>query len=193
MKHQDFLNYYGLENHLFGTVSKNYQMTKTVSAFDFFCIIIWKANRAKSKVANRLLNEAKGHKNLDSAVSALIKEISSQADMKNRLRVIMDEWGFRLPMASAILTVLYPDDFTIYDVRVCEVLGDFQDAQHKKPFDNLWTRYEEYVQKVKATVTENLSLRDKDRWLWGKSFARQLEGDIENNFVRNADDSGLET
>jgi hypothetical protein len=29
-------------------------------------------------------------------------------------------------MASAILTVLYPESCTVYDVRVCDVLGDFR-------------------------------------------------------------------
>ena len=37
----------------------------------------------------------------------------------------MTKWAFRLPTASAILTVLYPDVFTVYDRRVCKVLGAF--------------------------------------------------------------------
>ena len=37
----------------------------------------------------------------------------------------MDEWGFRLPMGSAILTVCFPASFSVYDTRVCDQLGDF--------------------------------------------------------------------
>lgn len=50
--------------------------------------------------------------------------------MKNR--------GFRLPMASAIATVLYPNDFTVYDIRVCEMLGDFHGLTYIIKYDRLW-------------------------------------------------------
>jgi hypothetical protein len=182
MKREDFQNYYGLENYLFNEVSKNFAETKTISTFDFFCIVIWKANRSKSKIAKRLLNRGR---NLDEAVCLLIKAISTESDMKNRLRVIIEDWKFRLPMASAILTGLFPTDFTIYDVRVCDMLNDFKDAQNKARFDDLWNRYEKYIQSVRVAVSGDLTLRDKDRWLWGKSFALQLEKDIQNNFKRS--------
>lgn len=187
MKHEDFSRYYGLEGYLFNEVSKHYQETNTVTTFDFFCIVIWKANRAKSKIAKRLL--ANGHENLDAAVRSLVNAISSESDMKGRLRVITEVWGFRLPMASAILTVLFPSDFTIYDVRVCEILGDFEDAQHKARFDDLWARYEKYIERVRTAASGDRTLRDKDRWLWGKSFALQLEADIQKNFDRSDPDS----
>lgn len=50
-----YLDYYYLEQYLFDVVSARFQTVGTLSAFDFFCIVIWKANRAKSKVAKRLL------------------------------------------------------------------------------------------------------------------------------------------
>ena len=190
MKQTDCLKYYHLEEFLFNDVSIRFRNDGYITAFDFFCIVIWKANRAKSKIAKRLL--AKGYDELDSAVKALTKSISEANEPKNRLQVLINNWGFRLPMASAILTVLYPDEFTIYDVRVCEMLEKFADTQHKKPFDKLWDSYEEYIKSVKTVVTENLSLRDKDRWLWGKSFASQLEKDIENKFPGKPDDSNSE-
>jgi len=37
----------------------------------------------------------------------------------------MKEWDLALPMASAILSVCWPDDFTVYDYRVCESVKDF--------------------------------------------------------------------
>jgi hypothetical protein len=92
-------------------------------------------------------------------------------------------------MASAILTVLYPDDFTVYDIRVCDVLGDFKDAQYKTNFAKLWERYAAYVIAVKDAVPECSSLRDKDRFLWGKSFATQLQTDIQSSFGRGDSDA----
>jgi hypothetical protein len=176
----DFARYYDLEGYLFRDVSARYTTQKLLSAFDFFCIVIWKANRAKSKVAKRLL--AQGHPDLETAVAALTTAVANAQDNKERLKVLIEGWAFRLPMASAILTVLYPRDFTIYDVRVCEILGDFSDAQYESHYEALWQRYSAYVARVHQAVPQVSELRDKDRYLWGQSFACQLQRDIENKF-----------
>ena len=184
MTDTNFLQYYDLEGYLFEVVSVRYAQDKTFTAFDFFCIVIWKANRAKSKVAERLLAQANGQGTLGAAVGSLLAAISAAKDQRARLSVLIEGWGFRLPMASAILTVLYPEDFTVYDIRVCDVLGDFKDAQYKTNFTTLWERYSAYVIAVKGAVPECPSLRDKDRFLWGKSFATQLQTDIQSSFGR---------
>lgn len=63
----DYLRYYDLEAYLFEDVRKRFQKEGVLSAFDFFSIVIWKANRAKSKVAHRLLKMAETD-DLDGAV-----------------------------------------------------------------------------------------------------------------------------
>jgi hypothetical protein len=187
---RDFLRLYHLEAYLFGEVTERFRKDGTLSAFDFFCFVIWKANRSKSKVAARL--RGKGHPSLAAAVEALLRGVGSAPDNRGRLRVLIEDWGFRLPMASAILTVLYPGEFTVYDVRVCDVLGDFTDAQYKTQFVALWGRYSEYVEAVRATAPGELTLREKDRYLWGRSFAEQLDRDIVAGFQRPAVDEDLE-
>jgi len=191
-QHEDFAKYYALENYLFSVVSNRFRDEKTLSAFDFFCIVIWKANRSKSKVARRLLEQGAGHATLEGAVKTLFKALSDAKDGKQRLAVFVRTWGFRLPMASAILTVLYPDEFTVYDVRVCKVLQGFEDAQYKQDFDTLWQRYEAYVDRVRKEVPEESCLREKDRFLWGKSFAQQLQSDIADRFGYSGDDPELD-
>jgi hypothetical protein len=189
MTEPDYAKYYDLEGYLFGEVRRRFQRDEQLSAFDFFCIVIWKANRSKSRVARRLL--ARGHPDLDSAVRALTRDVDRAADSQQRLAILIESWGFRLPMASAILTVLYPDDFTVYDVRVCDVLGDFTDAQYKK-FPELWNRYEKYIERVRNEVPGKMTLREKDRYLWGKSFESQLKSDINSGFGTGVDDSERE-
>ena len=117
----DFLRLYHLEAYLFGEVAKRFQKEGTLSAFDFFCIVIWKANRAKSRVATRLVS--RHNSSLEASVDALLRQVSAAPDNRGRLGVLIEQWGFRLPMASAILTVLYPEDFTVYDVRVCDLIA----------------------------------------------------------------------
>jgi hypothetical protein len=72
------------------------------------------------------------------------------------------------------LALLYPDEFTVYDWRVCEEVGckytpwkDFSDA--------LWDHYESFKQAVIAQTPSHLCLRDRDRFLIGRSFRKQVE------------------
>ncbi|MCG2773229.1 MAG: hypothetical protein L6277_14220 [Desulfobacterales bacterium] len=181
----DYRKLYDLENYLFEEVSRRFSELGYLKAFDFFCIVIWKANRSKSRIAKRLLS--KGHPDLDSAVVALTKSLANAEGDKARMKILIEDWGFLLPMASAILTVLYPMSFTIYDYRIREVLNDFDKLQNKTNFDSLWNGYELFVAAVKKIGPSEYSLRDKDRWSWGKSFCRQLEKDIAENFLKKVD------
>jgi len=121
-------------------------------------------------------------------VVALTKSLAKAANDKTLMKILFEDWGFLLPMASAILTVLYPMSFTIYDFRICEVLDDFYNLQNKTNFDSLWNGYELFVAAVKKIGPSEYSLRNKDRWSWGKSFSRQLEKDIAENFRKKVDE-----
>jgi hypothetical protein len=99
----------------------------------------------------------------------------------------MKDWGFYLPIASAILTVLWPEEFTIFDVRVCDELvrdkrGDFHKLSNLIP-EHVWPGYCRYRKAVKRAVP-SLHLRDKDRFLWGRSAALQLTDDLTTLFFR---------
>jgi hypothetical protein len=90
----------------------------------------------------------------------------------------MKDWNFALPMASAILSVCWPEDFTVYDYRVRELLPGFPKLNNLTDFEKIWEGFNEYKAKVSKSVTAELSLRDKDRYLYGKSMASQLNEDI---------------
>jgi len=191
----DNIDLYHMEKHLFDTVGPSFRETGALSAFDFFCIVIWKANRAKSKVARKLLShDAGARRGLDAIVRDLTASLYAANGMKERLRLLVEDWGFRLPMATAVLTVLWPDYFTVYDVRVCDALGAHHGLQYRTNFAKLWSGYQEFKKDVADKTPQVLSLRDKDRFLWGKSFRMQLESDIKTLFsgddtVNNAMDS----
>ncbi len=181
----NYVDFYYLEKYLFEQVGPRFCERGTLRAFDFFCIVIWKANRAKSKVATRLLSITKLD-DLESSVEQLRRELSSGKTRKARMRVLIENWKLRLPMASAILTVLYPRDFTVYDVRVVGVVKLDDKATRNRLLrladerwsDSLWLGYEKFVESVKKSAPAKLPLRDKDRWLWGKSVYLQLTKDI---------------
>ena len=84
-------------------------------------------------------------------------------------------------MASATLAVCWPEEFTVYDYRVRDQIKDFPKLNTTN-FEKLWKHYEEYKMRTSMLAPANLSLRDKDRYLYGKSNAIQLEKDIQLSF-----------
>ena len=177
----DYKKYYYLEKYIFNEVNSAFHKRGFLSAEEFFCIIIWKANRAKSNIAKRL---KKRNPNLDlqTIVKKLTNNLHKKKTPKERLMYLFDEWGFRLSMASAILTVLFPNDFTIYDVRVCDMLGKYHNISNKTKKDVVWNEYVKFIKDVKNEARNEKTLRDKDRWLWGKLFIENLEKDIKAEF-----------
>ena len=170
---------YNLENYILTDVRDNFNRNGHLTAFDFFCIVIWKANRAKTKIADRLL---KRNPDIEKSVRDLTSKIFKATDDKQKLKVLIDDYKFRLPMSSAILSLLYPDNFTIYDVRVCDTLTNFKGLDNITNFDKKWLAYSDFIKSVREYKPKNISLRDKDRLLWGKSFYEQLSSDLKNNF-----------
>lgn len=179
------LRYYHLEEYLFEDVRSRFHVDGAISAFDFFSIIIWKANRSKSRVAARLLAKCPEETSLDAVVHKLTSSLFVARDHRERLRILLEEWGLRLPIASAVLAVLWPDYFTVYDARVCSELNGYHDLADLPSFDSIWSSYQDYRASVLA-IPDGISLRDKDRYLWGRSSARQLENDIEQRFMKPA-------
>lgn len=183
------IQFYTLESYLFNTVHRRFVEQGHLGAFDFFCIVIWKANRAKTKVAKRLLGTAQ--KTLDEVVAELTKAIAAQETPKDKMRLLMfGDIRFRLPMASAILTVLYPDEFTVYDYRVCDTLNGFRNLTNLTNIDKLWEGYSTFKSAVISNTPPGLSLRERDRYLWGKSFRDQLKDDIATGFRSASDEDG---
>ena len=183
-----YLDYYlsNLEGYLLGEVRTNFVQRGYLSSVEFFCIVIWKANRAKSKIARKLLKEA-GCGHLEEAVRTLTLDISKAGTREQRMSVMIEKWKFGLPMASAVLTILYPEEFTIYDVRVAQAIDEanktaFVRLGQRTAFKSLWSGYSDYVECVNQLAPVTLCLRDKDRWLWGQSFLLQLQKDIQENF-----------
>lgn len=188
----DYIKYYDLEKYILADVRKNFDLNKHLTAFDFFCIVIWKANRAKTKVAERLIKHNK-EKDIEKSVYNLTSKIYLAKDDKQKLKVLIEDYKLRLPMSSAILSMLYPDNFTIFDIRVCDTLTDFKGLDNISNFENLWKGYSKYIDSVKKYKPQNLSLRDKDRFLWGKSFYEQLTDDLKMKFKINEQTKGGNT
>jgi hypothetical protein len=187
----DYLKYYDLERYLFEDVSKRFQKEGSLSAFDFFSIVIWKANRAKSHIARKLLSkQSRGKRDLESVCRELTTALHKAPNPKERLRLLMKEWKFALPMASAILSVCWPEEFTVYDYRVCDALelkgrGKYHYLKGLVFSENVWDGYQEFKLNVAQATPKTLSVRERDRYLWGESAASQLVEDLKRGLPPN--------
>lgn len=177
---RDYLRYYHLESYLFDEVRPRFLLQGQLDAFDLFSILVWKANRAKSYAARRMLKKCG---DLEAAAAGLTRALYEAASPAQRFRIAVIDWGFRLPTATAVLSVLWPDEFTVYDVRVCDELGQFHELKDAN-VERLWPGYCDYREAVRLGVPDQLILRDKDRVLWGRPAANQLVADIAAGFPR---------
>lgn len=178
----DYDKYYNLEQYVFSTVRNNFISQKNLKAFDFFSILIWKAGRAKTHHVKRLLKDKSLSENLDSISEKITSEIYNADNDKHRLEILMCKaYGFHLPTASAILSVLYPKTFSVYDYRVCEQLEAFHELVYITDTEKVWNEYQKYLVAVKDKSGKS-DLREADKYLWGKSAYEQLEKDIKANF-----------
>lgn len=172
----DYGQFYDLEKYLFGEVHKRFAKTGKIRPIDFYFILTWKANRAKMKALDRLDLDNGG---FHSSVVQLARSLRSSNTSMCRLKMLMTEYGFRLPTATAILAVLYPTSFTVYDVRVSEQLGrNFKKSlAHRKFSTTLWNDYQKFLEAVQRQPVGR-DLREKDRYLWGRSLYKAAERTI---------------
>lgn len=122
-----------------------------------------------------------------------IKESNSETVSKDNLRKI-NQWvemagkasreiealkeldkipGIGLATATAILTVCYPDKFTILDYRVLDTLGLTPSNANDWKAEEYFHKYLPEVQKHREHW--HCSLRQADRALWGLSVKKQIE------------------
>jgi hypothetical protein len=175
-----FQKQYNEEGHLFNVVGPRFRAQGYLDAYDLFFIVRWKANRAISTVAKSLARVSRS--DLQVAAKKLTSELYEATQPRSRFLLLADKWKMRLPMSSAILTVLYPEDFTVYDVRVCNRLGNHHNLVNRVDSERRWRGYLEYQAAVKAAVEVPLSLRDKDRYLWAQSRHEDLLRFVERSF-----------
>ncbi len=168
-----YIKFYWLETEFFPEIRKFFHKEHYLKPEHFFSIIIWKRNASKTTIKRGLLANGLS---LDTAVRNLTEEIF-RANKKEKLNILLQREGLQLAIASALLTVLYPNDFTVYDVRVRRQLN-YPDVTYIE--DNMERYFNEYLPQVlkrgrKITQNPSLSLRDCDRVLWAKSWYEDLQ------------------
>jgi hypothetical protein len=187
-KLSDYRKYYdsNIEEYIFNVISKKFK--DGLDAIDFFIICNWKSNRILKLIYNGLKEKCK-KENLN--IADYTKQLTIniyEADDDKRLDLLIDIEGIHLAMASAILTVLDKEKYTIYDFRACEHrdLKQFKKLKDKEKGKITWKDYKEYIDAVKKIQKEEniINLRETDKALWGKSFMDDLKNNIKDGFKK---------
>jgi hypothetical protein len=161
--------YYDLESYLFSQVAKRFEQGDALTAFDFYAIITWKANRTKTIVRDGLAS-----RNL--SPTELMNRVRNIPDDPGKLQALDDVPGIGIPIASAILTVFYPKRFTVLDFRAWETLYDLKRVSSKTLPGDVEGYFKKYLPECQRLASDwKMSLRELDVALWGWSQKKDLE------------------
>jgi hypothetical protein len=124
---------------------------------DFEAIVKWKTNdRGKSRPS----------KNTDQEIEDALRLAIAAKTERAAIAVLLGLQGVHVPVASAILTMINPQKYTVIDYRALEALGT--DSK-----DRTINFYLEYLNACRQLAkTHGVSLRDLDRALWQWSKER---------------------
>ena len=115
----------------FETMSKVLQKRGYLMKKEFVSIGRWKAERQKGRHV----------KNSDKRVESLTKKAFEAPD-RDKVKILDDLEGVGIPVASAILTVVYPKEYCIIDYRTWRALLWLRTLTKKKNF--AFASYKEY-------------------------------------------------
>jgi hypothetical protein len=167
----DPIAYYSPETLLFPALAQSFADTGRLDPAALYLILDWKAPRARTLHRARLARIAGS---FNAAVNEIAADLHAAGGPEQQLGSLLTKWGFRLPSATAILTVLHPEMFTIYDIRVCNSLRAFHRLGGMKWSAKAWEEYQRFILAVRDAAPQGLSLRDCDRWLWGRDKREAL-------------------
>jgi len=150
---------------------------RKLSKRDVLLILKWKLGRIKD--SNSITVNDENMDKINQAIEDARKPNGEIAALTALERVP----GVGLATATAIMTVCYPNDFTIIDQRVLGELDIFPsrlaERRPKKHNTDHWTAADyvrEYLPKVKEFRKHwECTLRDTDRALWGLSVSKQVD------------------
>jgi thermostable 8-oxoguanine DNA glycosylase len=174
MEKIDFKKYvmlYSLEDHLFSVVGPQIKKRGYMTFDDFYKIAMWKSARQKP---NYLQN--KNNVESISKDAFLIHGESEKMDMLCSLK------GVGIPTASAILTIVYPENYAVIDVRCIEMLQELGYSIKKTITPNNWLKYLDITRRI--AKENNITAREVDKALFAM-HREWLEGQNYRNLYAN--------
>jgi thermostable 8-oxoguanine DNA glycosylase len=144
------------EDNIFNETGKNIQKRGYAKKEEFIEIVRWKAVRAIRKAE---VNDEK----VIEKITKFAFEINNE---EVKMRVLTSLSGVSIPMASAILTIAYPAEYGIIDIRAWETLYVWSLVKYSKKTFNLkdWLLYLRILRDLSKKY--NLPPREIDKALF---------------------------
>lgn len=160
-------NFWDLEEYIFDTIGPAVREAGAYTIPQFLTVAYWKSRR---QLANYRKNETRERTVGGITAKALVADVPNTA----KPGVLWELAGVRIPVASALLTVWHPDEFTIIDTRALKALACLGEGIEGVGFNEhgqRWWEEEHYDMYMRACQeiagrVKPFSLRDVDRALW---------------------------
>jgi len=155
-----------------GGVYNKFHKDGELTPSDFFAIVFWKRKPSGVKIASEWSGPS---------IEEITKEFYNAKTREEKLDKLRSIKGVGIAIASAILSVCYPEEFTILDYRALNSL--WKKEEQKCSISNLpkkaekfkYSDYFNYVDICKEVwKSHSSSLREFDRSLWAMDW---LEGE----------------
>jgi hypothetical protein len=183
------LDCYDPEGRVFPKIAEKTSAGQELSKQDVLLILKWKLGRLKDGNSQTVTDT-----NI-SKINEAVRDARQTSGKIAALEALQNIPGIGLATATVILTVCYPEEFTVIDWRVLKELdlfpsnlADDQQSSKRESEDynaDDWTAenyLSEYLPKVSARADRwDCSLRDADRALWGLSVHRRVQSIIDKS------------
>lgn len=163
-------SYWSLEDFIFSTIGPSVRDAALFTVAEFVTVGYWKTPRP---LTNYLSNEARPG-TIQKVTGAALARTEPAIGRRATLAYLN---GVGAPVASALLTVWCPDEFTIIDYRALSTLSHFgatvdgvAASEHRQFW---WEQHYELYLKLCKSIVETVApftLREVDRalWKWGE-------------------------
>lgn len=130
-----YIELYG-EGYLFNVIGPKAKKRGYLSFDDFYEICMWKSARQKKRYME--------NKN---TIEKISKRAFAEKDERQKMKILFGGLeGVGIPTASALLTVVYPEEYAVIDIRCLEILRDkFKEPLGKSMSVKTWLGYLELM------------------------------------------------
>ena len=125
-----YIDQYELEKQIF-QLGKEIKKRGWLEKTEFLTICLWKSRRPKKLY----------YLNSDKDIISKSKMVFDEKNELNKIKILTDLKGVRIPTASAILSVVNPEIYPIIDIRCVQSLRDLGIINWKTITEKNWIEY----------------------------------------------------
>ena len=132
-----YMELYDTEGYLFKVIGPNVVGRGYFLFDEFYKICMWKSSRQKQRyIKNKNIIEEES------------KKAIAEKDEKKKMEILCQLDGVSIPMASALLTIVYPKRYAVIDIRCLETLRKMDYKIGRYPSPSVWLKYLDTMRKL---------------------------------------------